>query len=71
MKIEELYEKLGKLLENKYNRGLEIVIRTYDPAVGPASFAQITGFGQGIDWDHGKMFMYTDKKLITKKEKPK
>lgn len=64
----EMYEKanfpgqLDRMLDK------EVVVKTYDPSVGCTSANKVTKAGFGIDWDAGRFILYTENKLIKKKD---
>lgn len=64
MTILEAIESLTKLI-HKYpelsDKPLEIP--TVDASIGHRSAVEVKAISQGIDWDSGRVFLYTDKAL--------
>jgi hypothetical protein len=49
---------------------VNVVVRSHKASIGSASYASIKSIGHGIDWDHGKIFIYTDPALTHLESKP-
>lgn len=58
MTLSELYAQLQEYLERHPDRGnLEVVLPVATPSVGYAATVGISHLREGMDWDHGKMFL--------------
>lgn len=70
MTVLEAIESLTKLIHNYpelSDKPLEIP--TVDTSIGYRSAAKVEAISQGIDWDSGRVFLYTDKALQEAKKK--
>ncbi len=69
MTVDEVIEKLQALKVTHYGdvSDMPVVVRTYDPSIGPVASAAVDGVHVGIDWDNGKVFIYTKDQLVKKK----
>lgn len=65
MKLGELYDQLGELIErhegtHRNPRELDVVFRIQNFSIGPSATANITGWSLGFDWNNGDIFLSTD-----------
>lgn len=65
MDIDEAIEFLQRVRKTN-TRGLDIFVETYSPGgVGGRPAQKVIGIDVGFDWDHGRIFIKTEKKLTT------
>jgi len=71
MKVIEFVELLKKCNEYFDCSNWPLVVSTEDNSIGPSSFVSIKAVIPGFDWDHGKMQILTDPKIVKVKAKRK
>jgi hypothetical protein len=49
----------------RFNDGDEVVIPLTQPSVGGRACASVNMCSGGIDWDNGKLFIHTEKPVVT------
>lgn len=66
MTVKELKNKIDAFLAaypEKEDKKVEI--RLSDPSLGFSKGSEVAGFGEGIDWDSGRVFIIPADQLIT------
>ena len=71
MRLQELYDRIGSQLKiNRDAKEWEVRIKTANPSIGPMSSDGVYSAGPGIDWDHGKYFIFPEDPLEKRAQNP-
>lgn len=63
--IQELYDRLGTILQSgRIDPNKPIAIPINEPGFGSIPAVEVTMVIEGIDWDHGRVFLIPSKALI-------
>jgi len=68
MKLSEL-KHIVDTLSNGCAHDHEVVISVSERSIPASAFATVKCVSQGIDWNHGKLFIHPDEPLIRKPKK--
>ena len=67
MNVKELYDHLHKIIKISQRFGeYTVVVEDHRPSIGPKRVVNVKDCHQGIDWNHGKLFIVTDKPMVVK-----
>jgi len=69
MKISEFKQIIDRLAQSPISRDSDVCVVVSEPSIGATATISVKTIGQGFDWNHGKVMIFTEQPIIRKKGK--